>query len=209
MFSEKSNHNIATPSLDAFAPNEASPFLAEDHMHDLFRVNAAQFQSSSKDISTVHPRKDDPRFAFGDPLGIISRLRGSRRARLNVGGVRHEVMWRTLERLPRTRLGKLRKSATTREIAALCDDFYLTSQTDDRGDDETGVEFFFDRHANSFAPVLNFYRTGKLHLVDEICVLSFSDDLEYWGVDELYMESCCQHRYVCLTWNTGASMNCI
>ena len=37
--------------------------------------------------------------------------------------------------------------------------------------------------------------TGKLHLVDDTCVLSFADDLEYWGVDELYMEGCCQHRY--------------
>ena len=118
---------------------------------------------------------------------FMRRMALNKRIILNVGGVKHEVMWKTLSRLPRTRLGMLRASSSLQEAKALCDDIETP--------DEDGLEFFFDRHPTSFASVLNFYRTRKLHLMEDICVLSFSDDLAYWGIDELFMEPCCQHRY--------------
>lgn len=103
-------------------------------------------------------------------------------------------MWKTLARLPSTRLGRLarlRKSTVPAsrpmphdELIRLCDEYDLSKG-----------EFFFDRHPRSFTSVINFYRTGKLHLVDDICVISFHDDLVYWGIDEYYLELCCQNKY--------------
>jgi len=119
------------------------------------------------------------------PLVVSSS--SSHRIILNVGGMRHEVPWRTLARLPRTRLGRLVACRSHAELESVCDDFDLSPPT---------PEFFFDRHPRSFYSVVDFHRTGKLHMVDETaCVLAFGDDLAYWAIDELYMEPCCQQRY--------------
>lgn len=108
----------------------------------------------------------------------------NKRITLNVGGVKHELMWKTLEKVPSSRLGKIRYAESLQQIKDLCDDLNISSN-----------EIFFDRHATSFNTIVNFYRTGKLHLLDDGCIMSFHDDLVYWGIDECYFESCCHLRY--------------
>ena len=43
-------------------------------------------------------------------------------------------------------------------------------------------EFYFDRDPMTFSIILNYYRTDKLHCVDEVCVLDFAAELEFWQV---------------------------
>lgn len=96
-----------------------------------------------------------------DPEILLLQRALSVYAVINVGGERHVVPWRTLDRFPRSRLGRLSLCGKHEDILELCDDYTYK-------DDEETIEFFFDRYPKSFASIINFYRTGKLHLIDEV-----------------------------------------
>ncbi|MGH0171715.1 UNVERIFIED_CONTAM: hypothetical protein FKN15_061797 [Acipenser sinensis] len=103
---------------------------------------------------------------------------------LNVGGFKQKVKQSTLLRFPQTRLGKLLNCESEEAILGLCDDYNVADQ-----------EYYFDRNPCLFRYVLNFYYTGKLHIMEELCVFSFSQEIEYWGITELSLGSCCGSIY--------------
>ncbi|XP_053571905.1 potassium voltage-gated channel subfamily V member 1 [Bombina bombina] len=102
---------------------------------------------------------------------------------INVGGSRFILSQQTLSSHPHTRLGRLATSGGD-EVYDLCDDANLLDN-----------EYFFDRSSEMFEYIMNYYKTGRLHIMDQLCALSFLQEIEYWGIDELSIDLCCRDRY--------------
>ncbi|XP_071251670.1 delayed-rectifier potassium channel regulatory subunit KCNS2-like [Salvelinus alpinus] len=106
--------------------------------------------------------------------------------RINVGGFKKRLFSNTLSRFPETRLARLLQCQSKESVLELCDDY-----------DDAEKEFYFDRNPALFPYVLNFYNTGRLHVMAELCIFSFSQEIEYWGIDEFFIDSCCSNTYHC------------
>lgn len=48
-----------------------------------------------------------------------------------------------------------------------------------------------------FTMVLNYYRTGRLHVPTDVCGPLFEEELAFWGIDEKQIEPCCWMTYRC------------
>ncbi|XP_039865640.1 potassium voltage-gated channel subfamily S member 2 isoform X3 [Simochromis diagramma] len=103
---------------------------------------------------------------------------------VNVGGLKRSLCSSTLKKFPDTRLGKLLACDSEEAILQVCDDYDVQEK-----------EFYFDRNPGLFPYVIHFYQTGKLHIMEELCVFSFSQEIEYWGINEFFLDSCCSYRY--------------
>jgi hypothetical protein len=181
---ENNNDNIKNLTCDEF---ESIANSIESQL-DLISSssNCKEVKMNETTFNTNKNINKDDKEQYDSNLKLVKKfkLRVSNRVILNVGGAKHEVLWTTLESLPKSRLGKLSFSCSVKEINQLCDDYNPAIN-----------EFYFDRHPRSFSTIIDLYRTGKLHVVEDVCVISFRDDLSYWGINEFHLETCCQARY--------------
>ncbi|ELU09920.1 hypothetical protein CAPTEDRAFT_157089 [Capitella teleta] len=107
-----------------------------------------------------------------DQLGWVSHANEDK-VIINVGGQRHETLVSSLVAKPNTRLGRLAMKH------------------------KPGVkeEYFFDRHPEVFSAIMDFYRSGELHVPLSVCGAVFKRELDFWMIDDCFIEACCWTSY--------------
>ncbi|XP_067130889.1 potassium voltage-gated channel protein Shal isoform X1 [Centruroides vittatus] len=108
------------------------------------------------------------------PVTKERRKREDEKFTINVSGRKFQTWRNTVERFPDTLLG-----SNEREF------FY----------DEDSKEYFFDRDPDIFRHVLNYYRTGKLHYPRHECLLSYDEELAFFGIIPDVIGDCCYEEY--------------
>lgn len=93
---------------------------------------------------------------------------------INVSGRRFETWRKTVEKYPDTLLGSSER------------EFFF---------DELKKEFFFDRDPDLFRHILNYYRTGKLHYPRHECLMSYDEELAFFGIIPDVIGDCCYEDY--------------
>ena len=102
---------------------------------------------------------------------------------LNVGGSKFEILRKTLLTVKCGRIWRLINTFKQQELTELCDDFNTELN-----------EFFFDRDPTLFNYILNYYRTGKLHISESLCPVDLNNELIYWDLDQPLMDVCCEEK---------------
>ena len=92
--------------------------------------------------------------------------------RLNIGGEIYITTKETLAKHPQSRLGQLNEE----------DPNYFKEPD----------EYYFDRNQMLFDFILDYYRTGCLHIPKDMCVSRLRSELEFWDLPQECLAECCK-----------------
>lgn len=114
---------------------------------------------------------------------------GNKRIVLNARGFRFEILLDKFAKFPpNSRLGELTNYGllSKQDILSICDDFNFAKTCD---------EFYFDRDHDVLKLILNYFSTGKFHLVSSICPVYLEEELNYWKLNLDQIELCCKLEF--------------
>ncbi|XP_077672547.1 potassium voltage-gated channel subfamily V member 2 [Eretmochelys imbricata] len=167
-----------------WASQSVLPVGTEGNYH--YYVEEEEEEEEEEDERQLqNPSQERSKFSspFPSPPAFSSRTAASASSMLNinVGGKSYLLTYQAVAIYPKTRLGRLATSTDRHCQLGLCDDYAVQ-----------GDEYFFDRDPAVFQLVYNFYASGVLQVRDELCPLSFLEELSYWGVRLKYTPRCCR-----------------
>ena len=87
--------------------------------------------------------------------------------------------------MPDSRLGRIAQCRSGKEALAYCDNY-----------DPASNELFFQQRNINLPDILDYHRSGALHISTDCCPIAFVADLSYWGLAETSLEPCCFKKYL-------------
>jgi len=153
--------------------------------HNNYRFKTEQtFLKEVKHFAAQHSF-EDPCYEMTKSAHFINELfNNSPEITLNIGGLNFLIKWSTIEKWPKSRLGKIRYAANMGELTKLCDEVNIEKK-----------EIYFDRSSRNFEMILDYYYASKMHLDVNACVVSFYRDLKFWGLEHCEFDQCCSFKF--------------
>lgn len=150
--------------------------------HNSYRFKSEENFTHKK--YTSMQQSDDTECAMRSTKFIHELFNGSSDINLNIGGLNFVIKWCVIEKLPKSRLGKIRYAANMKELLSLCDEVNVEKK-----------EIYFDRSSRTFDMIIDYYHTNNMHLDANSCVVSFYKDLKFWGLDCCEFDPCCSFKF--------------
>jgi len=115
---------------------------------------------------------------------------------MNVSGRHYDAWLQTIERFPDTLLALSRHAVRVFQTRCLrFPDTLLGSHEREYFRDVDTGEYFFDRDPELFRYILNYYRTGRIHMPRDVCLTAFLDELAFFGIRSDVIADCCHEEY--------------
>ncbi|XP_046559712.1 potassium voltage-gated channel protein egl-36-like [Haliotis rubra] len=122
-------------------------------------------------VGALHPTLRLAEISYGRRKGSAVSIPMMNVITINVGGTLFQTSLATLNQVPDTLLSN---------ESLLSQNFQPDKQI-----------YFFDRDPQMFHYILNYYRTGELHLPPGACSSSIKKELHFWCIPETHVSECC------------------